>query len=109
MGMLRSLFTTHRFSSSIASAVSTFDAAHVLAVLRVCRNALAGTVDAATSHIATLILSIRLLNRQIKGAIGRVRNIKAMPQSSPRCLALAESCLLRYLLRPGMACAHCAA
>jgi transposase len=58
--------------------IRRFDAAHVLAVLRQpAVTALAGTLEAATGHIATLIPRIRLLNRQIKDAHGRLDELTA--------------------------------
>ena len=46
-----------------------FDAAHVLAVLRTPPvKVAAGTAEAASAHIATLIARIRLVNRQLKQA-----------------------------------------
>jgi transposase len=58
--------------------IRRFDAAHALAVLRQpAVMLLAGTVDAATSHIATLIPRIRLLNRQIKEAHERLDELTA--------------------------------
>jgi len=49
--------------------IRRFDAAHVLGVLRKPPvRVAAGTTEAATAHIATLIVRIRLLNRQLKQA-----------------------------------------
>lgn len=53
--------------------IRRFDAAHVLAVLRQQPvSVAAGTAEAATAHIATLIARIRLLNAQIKQAHERL-------------------------------------
>ena len=53
--------------------IRRFDAAHVLAVLRQQPvGVAAGTTEAATAHIATLIARIRLLNAQIKQAHERL-------------------------------------
>jgi transposase len=49
--------------------IRRFDAAQVLSVLRaVPVRVAAGTAEAASAHIATLIVSIRLVNRQLKQA-----------------------------------------
>jgi len=55
-----------------------FDAAHVLDVLR--RRPLkvaAGTIEAASAHLATLIARIRLVNRQLKHAYQRLDSLTA--------------------------------
>jgi transposase len=53
--------------------IRRFDAAHVLTVLRQKPiEVAAGTTEAATAHIATLVARIRLLNRQIKDANQRL-------------------------------------
>jgi transposase len=58
--------------------IRRFDAAHVLAVLRQpAVTVLAGTEDAATSHITMLIPRIRLLNRQLKQAHDRLDELTA--------------------------------
>jgi transposase len=58
--------------------IRRFDAAHVLEVLRQpAVTVQAGTVEAATGHIATLIPRIRLLNRQIKEAHERIDALTA--------------------------------
>jgi transposase len=49
--------------------IRRFDAAHVLTVLKAPRiTVAAGTTEAATAHIATLLARIRLVNQQIKEA-----------------------------------------
>jgi hypothetical protein len=55
-----------------------FDAAHVLDGLR--RPPLkvaAGTIEAASAHLATLIARIRLVNRQLKHAYQRLDSLTA--------------------------------
>jgi transposase len=53
--------------------IRRFDASHVLAVLRQQPvTVAAGTMEAASAHIATLIARIRLLNRQLKQAHERL-------------------------------------
>ena len=49
--------------------IRRFDAAHVLDVLRQQPvQVAAGTIEAASAHLATLVPRIRLLNRQLKAA-----------------------------------------
>jgi transposase len=58
--------------------IRRFDAAHVLEVL--CKPPLqvtAGTIEAATAHIATLVARIRLVNRQIDQAHQRLDSLIA--------------------------------
>ena len=58
--------------------IRRFDAAHVLAVLRQpSLQVAAGTIEAASAHIATLIARIRLINRQIKEAHHRLDALTA--------------------------------
>ena len=53
--------------------IRRFDASHVLAVLRQQPvTVAAGTMEAASAHIATLIARIRLLNKQLKQAHERL-------------------------------------
>ena len=55
-----------------------FDAVHVLSVLRKPPlQVTAGTIEAASAHIATLIARIRLVNRQIKHAHQRLDSLTA--------------------------------
>ena len=58
--------------------ICRFDAAHVLDVLR--RPPLkvaAGTIEAASAHLASLIARIRLVNRQLKHAYQRLDSLTA--------------------------------
>ncbi len=58
--------------------IRRFDAAHVLRVLRQpAVTVQAGTLEAATGHIATLIPRLRLLNRQIRDAHGCLDQLTA--------------------------------
>lgn len=58
--------------------IRRFDAAQVLEVLRQpAVTVQAGTLEAATGHIATLVPRIRLLNRQIKGALDQIDTLTA--------------------------------
>ncbi len=58
--------------------IRRFDAAHVLAVLRQpSLQVAAGTIEAASAHIATRIARIRLMNRQIKEAHHRLDALTA--------------------------------
>jgi transposase len=58
--------------------IRRFDAAQVLSVLRQpAITLLAGTLDAVTGHIATLIPRIRLLNRQLTAAHKRLDELTA--------------------------------
>jgi transposase len=58
--------------------IRRFDAAHVLGVLRQQPvQVTAGTVEAATDHIATLVARIRLVNRQIEQAHQRLDSLIA--------------------------------
>jgi transposase len=53
--------------------IRRFDAAHVLAVLRQPPvQVAAGTIEAASAHLATLIARIRLVNRQLRDAHQRL-------------------------------------
>src|SRR5271167_903890 len=68
--------------------IRRFDAAHVLAVLRKQPvQVAAGTVEAASAHITTLIARIRLVNRQLKEAH---RQLDALTPGSSREDAEAE-------------------
>ena len=58
--------------------IRRFDAAHVLDVLRQTpMQVAAGTVEAATAHIATLLARIRLLNRQLQQAHDKLDTLTA--------------------------------
>jgi transposase len=58
--------------------IRRFDASQVLAILRQTPvTVLAGTTEAARAHITTLIARIRLLNRQLKEANGRLDRLTA--------------------------------
>ena len=58
--------------------IRRFDAAHVLAVLRQpSLQVAAGTIEAASAHIATLVARIRLVNRQLKQAHDRLDALTA--------------------------------
>jgi transposase len=58
--------------------IRRFDAAHVLEVLRRPPVQLAaGTIEAASAHLATLIVRIRLINRQLKDAHQRLDTLTA--------------------------------
>jgi len=58
--------------------IRRFDAAHVLEVLRQPPvHVAAGTIEAASAHLATLIARIRLINRQLKDAHQRLDTLIA--------------------------------
>jgi transposase len=58
--------------------IRRFDAAHVLAVLRKQPvKVAAGTTEAASAHIATLIVRVRLVNRQLRQAHHRLDALTA--------------------------------
>jgi transposase len=58
--------------------IRRLDAAHVLDVLRQPAVQVAGgTIEAATAHVATLVLRIRLVNRQLKDAHQRLDSLTA--------------------------------
>jgi transposase len=58
--------------------IRRFDAAQVLGMLRAPRiQVAAGTAEAASAHIATLIVRIRLVNRQLKQAHHRLDTLTA--------------------------------
>jgi transposase len=58
--------------------IRRFDAAHVLEVLRQPPvQVAAGTIEAASAHLATLIARIRLINRQLKDAHQRLDTLTA--------------------------------
>jgi transposase len=58
--------------------IRRFDAIHVLAVLRKPPlQVAAGTIQAATAHLATLVARLRLVNRQIKDAHQRLDALTA--------------------------------
>jgi transposase len=58
--------------------IRRFDAAHVLEVLRRPPvQVAAGTIEAASAHLATLIARIRLINRQLKDAHQRLDTLTA--------------------------------
>ena len=58
--------------------IHRFDAAHVLDVLRRPPvQVAAGTIEAASAHLATLIARIRLVNRQLKDAHQRLDSLTA--------------------------------
>jgi transposase len=58
--------------------IRRFDAAHVLDVLRQPPvEVAAGTIEAASAHLATLIARIRLINRQLKDAHQRLDSLTA--------------------------------
>ena len=58
--------------------IRRFDAAHVLEVLRQPPvHVAAGTIEAASAHLATLIARIRLINRQLKDAHQRLDTLTA--------------------------------
>jgi transposase len=74
---------THSRETTIAKVlkrnrIRRFDAAHVLEVLRQPPvHVAAGTIEAASAHLATLIARIRLINRQLKDAHQRLDTLIA--------------------------------
>ena len=71
--------------------IRRFDAAQVLATLRQPPVTVrAGTVEAATGHIATLVVRLRVLNRQIKEAEHQLDRLTARLASEPASGQLGE-------------------
>jgi transposase len=80
--------------------IRRFDAAHVLRILRMPPLAVAaGTVEAATAHIGTIVARLRLINQQIKEAERRLDELcAAIEAAAPgqvceqRDVAILRSC-----------------